>query len=101
MRFGLNEDDFAFLHRNLIQPLRLKGLKVYIFGSRASGKNHPFSDVDILVEGDFDDDVDSEIFRIKEQFEESNFPIKIDLVKSSDLAKSYQESVMSERVEIY
>ncbi|MCO5113831.1 MAG: nucleotidyltransferase domain-containing protein [Bdellovibrionaceae bacterium] len=100
MKFGLKESDLLFLQENLIQPLKGQGFKVYVFGSRATGKNHPFSDIDILLEGNVSSDKDIIIIQIKELFEESNFPYKIDLVKSENLAQSYRPSVMKDRVEV-
>lgn len=101
MKFGLKESDFNFLKTNLIQPLRQSGQRIYIFGSRATGKNHPFSDVDILIEGIDSSEVRSQVGIIKEFFEESNFPYKIDLVTAEDLAQSYRPSVMKDRIEVY
>ncbi|MEN0059143.1 MAG: nucleotidyltransferase domain-containing protein [Bdellovibrio sp.] len=100
MKFGLKDSDFDFLEKNLILPLKDRGFKVYIFGSRATGKNHPFSDVDILIEGEISAESSSKIGAIKEFFEESNFPYKIDLVNERHLAESYRPGVMRERIEI-
>lgn len=100
MKFGLKDSDFAFLEQNLIRPLKNQGLKIYIFGSRATGKNHPFSDIDLLLEGATNEEAESRIAQIKELFEESNFPYKIDLVKAADLAQSYRPSVMRDRIEV-
>lgn len=99
MKFGLRDSDFLFLQKNLIQPLKAHGFRVYIFGSRATGKNHPFSDIDILLEKG-GDKADFQMSKLKEFFEESNFPYKIDLVRSEDLAESYRPSVMKDRVEV-
>lgn len=100
MKFGLKESEFIFLDQNLIRPLKKRGLKIYIFGSRTTGKNHPFSDIDILVEGELNTEIESQIVHIKYFFEESNFPFKIDLVKERDLAKSYLPSVLKNRIEV-
>lgn len=100
MKFGLKDSDFNFLEKNLIVPLKDRGFRVYIFGSRATGKNHPFSDVDILIEGEVSVENDSKIGAIKELFEESNFPYKIDLVNEKHLAESYRPSVMKDRIEM-
>ncbi len=100
MKFGLKDSENLFLQDNLIKPLKKKGLKIYIFGSRATGKQHPFSDVDILISGQFDHESDLLIMKTKEFFEESVFPYKIDLVKESDLAQSYRNNVFRSRIEI-
>ncbi len=100
MKFNLKEVDYKFLDVHLIQPLKHKGLKVYVFGSRATGTNHPFSDVDVLIDGHMSDDIERTVVGIREFFEESNFPYKIDLVFEKNLAHSYRARVMSERIEI-
>lgn len=100
MKYGLKDEHYQFLDKNLIQPLKQSGLKIDIFGSRVTGRNHPFSDIDILLEGKFNDRLDSEIAMIKEKFEESSFPIKVDLVREQDLAASYRERVLRERIKV-
>lgn len=100
MKFGLSESEYNFLHQHLVERLARKGLTVYIFGSRSTGKNHPFSDVDILLEGDFTAEVEKEILSVKDFFEESNFPYKVDLVRMKDLAQSYHSSVMRDRIRL-
>lgn len=100
MKFGLKDSNFSFLDQNLIQPLKKSGFTVYIFGSRATGKNHPFSDIDILIAGNITTQNSAQIGAIKELFEESNFPYKIDLVHESHLAESYRPGVMRVRVEV-
>lgn len=100
MKFGLKDQEIDFLDRNLIQPLKKFGLKIYIFGSRSTGKNHPYSDVDILLEGDVDQSIEKAVRDIKEFFEESNFPYKVDLVFDKNLASSYRTSVTKSRIEI-
>ena len=100
MKFGLKDQEYAFLNENLVKRLKGRGLKVYVFGSRSTGINHPFSDVDILLEGDVNLDIESEIRCIKEFFEESNFPYKVDLVHYNNLAKSYRKTVVDSRIEV-
>lgn len=101
MKFGLPEEQFAILNEILIQPLKKHKATVYIFGSRATGKAHPFSDVDVLFEESADSLISAaELSKIKEELEESGLTVKIDLVNSKDLAKSFVEAVQRERVEV-
>ncbi len=100
MKFGLKDSEFGFLQQHLIGPLKSSGFRVYIFGSRATGKNHPFSDVDILIEGEVSMETSLKLGFIKEFFEESNFPYKIDLVVEKDLAQNYRPGVIKERIQI-
>ena len=101
MKFGLSEQQFEILNKILIQPLKKKNAKVYVFGSRARGKHHPFSDVDILFEESSDILIsDMELSRIKEALEDSRLSVKVDVVNSKNLAKSFVETVTKEKIEI-
>lgn len=99
MNFGLTDQEFDFLNKHLIQPLKSVGASVYIFGSRATGKQHKFSDIDLLYIENNSHPVDTKfISKILVFFEESHFPYKIDLVNSSKLAKSYTDRVNQEKI---
>ena len=99
MKFGLSNHEFEVLNKLVIDPLKKQGLKVYVFGSRAKGKHHQFSDIDIMyVNEDLKNISSKNISEIKESIEESNFPIKVDLVNWDDLAYSYKPSVLAVRI---
>jgi predicted nucleotidyltransferase len=102
MRFGLNDEQISFLNHKLIFPLQKLGFKVWIFGSRVKNKNHPFSDIDLLLDLPDDSKNYSELkFRVSEileNFQNSNFPFKVDLVYKNNLAESYQESIENEKI---
>lgn len=97
-KFGLKEDDYNLLKKLVIDPLSVLGCKIYIFGSRARGDNHPYSDVDILYDTQGDSVSLSQISMIKESIEESRFPVKVDLVSSDELALSYKQQVDKEKI---
>jgi predicted nucleotidyltransferase len=101
VKFGLNQSDLTFLNQNLVQPLKDRKAKVFIFGSRAIGKHHQFSDVDLLFVEDPKSPIDSSfISNLITLFEESRFPYKIDLVNDRVLAKSYRPSVENSKIEL-
>ena len=101
MKFGLNESELKFLTETLVVPLKNVGAKVYVFGSRASGKHKPFSDVDILYcpnpQAPLPKGLVAEIL---EAMETSTFPYKIDLVNANELASSYRQQIEEQKVEI-
>lgn len=88
---------FNLLSRLVLDPIKASGARVYIFGSRARGEQHPHSDVDLLLEGEVSDHL---IGRIREDIEESMFPFSVELVRAEQLAESYRSSVYKDRVEI-
>ena len=62
---------------------RLPGVDIYLFGSRAKGKETPYSDVDIAIKSS--DLNPKDLAWIRFMIEESNFPYKVDLI---DLSKA-------------
>lgn len=100
MKFGLSSQNYELVLKLAVRPLQGFSAKVYAFGSRVRGSHHPFSDLDLI----FDDDVSNQkiplsvISKIRENLEESSLPIKVDLVRKSELAKSYLSSVEKEMV---
>lgn len=99
MKFGISDSHFQLLSKLVVEPLKDKGARVYIFGSRVTGRHHPHSDVDILYS------VDQRLptgflAEVKERIEESRFPYTIDLVAERDLADSYRENVFRQRQEV-
>lgn len=99
MKFGIEDRHFDILRRAVIDPLKAKGARVYIFGSRITGKHHSHSDVDLLFS--VDEPLSAGFLAtVKEQIEESNFPYTVDLVDEKELAESYRGSVFSQRQEL-
>jgi len=74
---------------------RVKNLpvKVYFFGSRATGDNRATSDIDIAImpQGKIPANLFTELRYI---FEESNIPYKIDLVDLSTTDKAFYQNVI-------
>ena len=99
MKFGLTQNEYDYLQEELVIPLKEIGANVWIFGSRARGDHKKFSDIDILVES-HDKNINSLLSSIREKFEEGNFPYKIDLLLIEDLAQSYKDSVLEDRIRL-
>lgn len=101
MIYGLSESDYSTLTNLVIDPLKRLQVRVYVFGSRAKGTNHPFSDIDLLLVPSTNSSLSvASLSQIKETIEESRFPIKVDFVLLEDLAESYREHVLLEKIEI-
>ncbi len=99
MKFGLNQKDWNLVSALVIEPLKKNGARVYIFGSRATGKNREFSDLDILYSIKDKPPLHT-IGQIKDDIEDSHLPIKVDIVDLDELAPSYMEQILKERVEV-
>jgi predicted nucleotidyltransferase len=101
MNFGLSELEFKILDDILLKPLKNKGAKVWIFGSRARGTQKPFSDIDIMYAISSNIVLpDGFLFEIKEKLDDSNLPFKVDLVDEKEIAQSYKPGALKDRIEI-
>lgn len=99
MKFGLSDDHFSIIADLAIRPLKANGAKVFIFGSRARGDHRTFSDLDIAVESPTPLSL-SFLARIRSALEDSDLPIKVDIVDMAELAESFRNNVMQERLEV-
>lgn len=99
MIFGLSTEDYQMILNLAVIPLQKQGARVWIFGSRARGDHRPFSDIDILYSLS-KDLPPGYLAQIIEDLEESRLPIKVDLVRDIDMAKSYRDNVLKDCVEI-
>ena len=99
MKFGLRDEDLKLLEELLFKPLREQHSKIWIFGSRARGDHKPFSDIDILYQLPEKHILSlSDLSDIKEKLEQSNLPYKVDIVNIEDLAESYREGIIKNKV---
>ncbi len=97
INFGLNIQQQKIISEMIIKPFSSKNAEVFVFGSRARGTHHPFSDLDILYIENPENPIDDNfISQIKENLENSDLPFKVDLVNKNRVAKSYQKSIFSD-----
>lgn len=70
------------IRQTLFSRLNPKKYRVFLYGSRANGKDWKWSDIDIGIEGD--EPVSREVLgMIREDFENSNIPYMVDVVDFS------------------
>lgn len=101
MKFGMTDEQYSLLNKLVIAPLKAEHCQVYIFGSRARGTHHPHSDVDILFKTTKNHPIPRGFLsKVVENIEESRFPFIVELVNDSELASSYRDSVLSDRIEV-
>ena len=75
--------------------LNAEDFKVFVFGSRATGTNLKFSDVDLGIEPKKQISPGL-ISRIEEAFENSNLPYKVDVVDFSKVSEKFKEVAMKD-----
>ena len=82
-------------HLALVQSLlrqHVPGCQVRAFGSRASGKAKAYSDLDLAVVGP--DKLDPKaLARLKEAFEESALPFRVDVLDWHAVPETFRENI--------
>ena len=70
-----------------------KNLKFFIFGSSLNKKH--FGDLDLGVVGDVDNE---DLYKLKEDFENSTLPYFIDIVNFNKVEKKFKENVFNNKI---
>lgn len=97
MKYGMTTEQFSLLDSLVVAPLKHHGAQVFLFGSRATGRYHPHSDVDLMYRGEIPTIV---LSKIRENIEDSPFPFIVEIVNEKDLAESYRTSVYHKMQEL-
>lgn len=75
----------------------LPGAEVWVFGSRATGRARPFSDVDLLITRPATLNW-AQRAALSDAFEASDLPFRVDVVEAAGLAPGMAERVAAEKV---
>ncbi len=71
--------------------------KVWVFGSRATGRARRYSDLDLAIDAGRLLTID-EIAELTEAFSDSDLPYKVDLVDWRNIDDRWRQTIMAERV---
>jgi predicted nucleotidyltransferase len=71
--------------------------KVWVFGSRVTGRTRRYSDLDLAIDAGRRLTLD-EIATLAEAFSDSDLPYKVDLVDWQNLDDRWREKIMAERL---
>ena len=77
----------------------LADAEVYAFGSRATGRARPYSDLDLLVVRAQALSL-AERAALRDQFERSTLPFRVDIVEAAGLSDAMAARVARERVRL-
>lgn len=77
----------------------IPGAQVWVFGSRATGKARPFSDLDLLLTQPPKLNW-AQRAALRDGFEASRLPFRVDVVESAGLAFGVAKRIGSERVDL-
>lgn len=83
-------------HLEIIRKiLAMFSVESYIFGSRAKGTARQYSDLDIVLKGDVDRET---LSKIRDAFEESNLPYKVDVILWNDIDDNFKRHIQFDMV---
>jgi len=95
----LNNNQIQLI-KNIVNPiLPNSSYKVFIFGSRATGKNRQFSDVDLGILGSCELDSDK-ISQITDEFEDSDLPFRVNVVDFAKVSDKFKEQALDKIISI-
>jgi len=75
------------------------GSAAWVFGSRATGRARPFSDLDLAIDAGRRLTLD-ELATLSEAFSESDLPYKVDVVDWQGIDERFRQMIMAERAEL-
>jgi predicted nucleotidyltransferase len=81
------EDSHREILRRCLAPI---SSDVFVFGSRSKGTAKPLSDLDLVIMGEVDKHL---LSQVREGLEESNLPYKVDIVLWSEISASFQNQI--------
>ncbi|HEX4616075.1 MAG TPA: nucleotidyltransferase domain-containing protein [Stellaceae bacterium] len=88
-------------HRRLVLNILRANLppstKVWVFGSRATGRARRYSDLDLAIDAGRPLTLD-EIAGLTEAFSDSDLPYKVDIVDWRNIEDRWRQTIMAERV---
>lgn len=96
MKTGLNEKQLETVRSVFVREL--PQADIFIFGSRATGKFKPFSDLDIAVDMKGQKIPIDLLTRIENSFEESDLPFKIDIVDLEQISPEFKKAIEDQKL---
>jgi len=91
---AIDDEDQIILIELLNQYL--PNTEIWLYGSRIKGTSRHNSDLDMVVFTD--DNQTMAVFDLKEAFDESDLPFRVDLFTWDDLPESFYENIKSQHI---
>ncbi len=92
---AVSEADWLII-RNILRA-HVPDCTVWVFGSRATGRTKPYSDLDLAVSGEKLLGMDL-IGQLAESFAESDLPYKVDIVDWTTASENFRKTIERDRV---
>lgn len=81
--------------KNILQKNLPQEVGVKVFGSRITKKIKTYSDLDLIIIGKTK--IDSKILaNLKEEFEESDIPFRVDIIDWHRISKEFQQIIINQ-----
>jgi predicted nucleotidyltransferase len=77
--------------------LKKHGVVAFVFGSRARGTARPLSDLDLCIKDSVSKNV---LMKLKEDFEESDLPFKVDIVEWKNISSEFIKMISADLVRL-
>lgn len=93
--------DITDAQRGILRDLLdeyLSGITVWAYGSRVKGTARPASDLDLVVFAS--PDKWASVSALREAFEESNLPFRVDLFVWDDVPVEFQDEILADHIVI-
>ena len=94
---GITEIELEII-KNILIPFR-ENYKFYAYGSRVKGNFRPLSDLDLMIKGKTNANL-NDIESLKELFDESNLPYVVNICDYYNLSESFYDIIKQDLVEI-
>ncbi len=94
------DDKWKLFVKQTVYKYLPAGCKAFVFGSWATGTNQKYSDLDIGIIGDGKVLQGAILEYIKEDFEKSDFPYRVDVVNFSNLSKRFQAVASQAKIDL-
>jgi len=93
---GLSKDQMLLLDN--IFATHLPEADVFLFGSRATGRFKPFSDVDLAIDMQQKKIPIDILTKLADSFEASDLPFKVDLVDLNDVSPEFRKLIEHQKL---
>lgn len=97
MTFDISSDHLSIIHDILRKNLP-PNTKVWIFGSRLHKARKKYSDLDLLFDCQAKTLPELVLMNLREDFDESDLPYKVDIVDWNTITESFKENIQDKQL---
>lgn len=93
---ALDRDIIQETRKLVLEAVEGRNISVYLCGSRAVGREHRFSDIDIALDGHGDQVSGQLMGKLKEKLEQSHIPYRVDVIDLALASETLRQRVVLE-----